>query len=79
MEYAQEFEGLTSSIEFQAFKKYWRDAFPRTMHMQKARHLVVGAGVNGLTTAIRNALDGHKVKVISKEMVPKDTMVSINL
>lgn len=81
MEYATEMRDILTCPEFKVFKTYFLENFRPTMNkhsVNKHGVLVVGAGVNGLTTALRLRADGFKVKVISKEFVPKDPMVSVN-
>ena len=82
MDYAQHFSNVLKSDEFVGFKNEWSntygvDAKSVRRHANKDGILVVGAGVTGLTTAVRLSLQGYNVKIIAKEFIPKDTMVCV--
>jgi pyruvate/2-oxoglutarate dehydrogenase complex dihydrolipoamide dehydrogenase (E3) component len=79
MDYATHFKDVLGSSEFLSFKNTWTDICASSKsarkHARREGVLVVGAGVIGLTTALRLAIYGFKVHIIAEEFVPKDTMV----
>ena len=83
MDYASHFNNVLKSSEFTTFKNKWISTYGSSKsvrrHDTKEGVLIVGAGVTGLTTAIRLALHRYNVKIIAKEFVPKDSMVGFHI